>query len=353
MPIITSDIQLSNSDLPLLTETILTQQVISKDGNSIPISNLVLLPQVLASLDIPPNSTTLEVDHRILLIDNTNTQTQADIRNDYLAINDTVNANYYSFNSDTLQVNNITNTSYISMNPFDGLLIQNDVKGGAPTNINTITHSQITIDNTPSGGPINTLNPNQISINDPTNGYISTMSNANLLFNDNNGGLPLQMELMVDHTVDPEPMIRLQDVNGFNNFIKYSGIYANKNLCFNLDNDNKFMKQQNPFSMQQYELLDGEKIKKYMPFVFVQNVSGIRLKDVSKYFDDNGLVGWSCIVSNYSGGTITIDTAGYRWYDHAAGLGNDPIQLNKWATCRLTLVYSSIDNEYLWALSQF
>lgn len=334
MPIITAEVEFIDSDFPLLTQTVISQQAITKDGNSIPISNLVLLPQVLASLDIPPNPTTLEVDHRILLIDNTNTQTQADIRNDYLSIEDTVNSNYYSFNSDTLQVNNVSNHSYISMNPFDGLLIQNDVKGGAPTNINTLTSNSLT----------NT---------DPVNGYTSTLSNANLLINDNNGGFPLQLELMVDNTVDPDPYIRLQDINGFQNFIKFSGIYANGNLCFNLNNDVKFMKQQNPFSMQQYELFDGDKIEKYMPFVFVQNISGIRLRDVSEYFDDNGSVGWSCIVSNYSGGTITIDTAGYRWYGHSNGLGNDPIQFKKWVTCRLTLVYSSIDNEYLWALSQF
>lgn len=69
MPLLTSKIEFTDSDFPLLSNTIINQQNIEKDGNTIPISNLVLLPQVLASLDLPPDATTLLVKNKISLVD--------------------------------------------------------------------------------------------------------------------------------------------------------------------------------------------------------------------------------------------------------------------------------------------
>lgn len=383
-----NSIQFKDDDFPLLSQTKFNQQFIEKDGNQISMSNLVLLPQVLSSLDLPPDAVTLLIDHRILLKDFTNTQTQCDVRNDYFIIDDTVNSNYYSFNSDTLQVDNSTNPSYIRMNPYDGLMIQNDTKSGAPTSKNTFSNTQITIDNTLGGGPLNTLTAGdmtiqdntatmigqitadyaqfnapsyqsnlgatQLQISDVANGFETTISSGIGLFNDVNSGQPIQVEVVADHTQDADPFIRLQNVNGLNNYIRYRGIYADGHFCFNLNNDNKFMKQQNAFSLQQYELIDGEFIEKYMPFVFAQNLpTGLKLYPANDYLDDAGLAGWSFIISNYSGGSINIDTTGLNWYAHSNGLNANPIVINKWVTCRITLVYSSIDNEYLWAVSQF
>mgnify|MGYP003347031005 CR=1 FL=1 len=54
-----------------------------------------------------------------------------------------------------------------------------------------------------------------------------------------------------------------------------------------------------------------------------------------------------------TGTSISVDTNGLNWYSHDSGLGGSPIHISKWSTCRITLVYSSIDNEYLYAVSQF
>ena len=94
-----------------------------------------------------------------------------------------------------------------------------------------------------------------------------------------------------------------------------------------------------------------EYIKKYMPLVFAQNVNVLQLQRHTEYLDDNGLVGWSCIISNYSGGDLQIYT-NINWYSTNYSVAGSPIIINKYATCRLTLVYSSIDSEYLWTLSQ-
>lgn len=308
-------------------------------------------------------------------------------RNDFLQLINNSSGNYYSFNTDTLQIDNTTNPSYIRMNAYDGLKIQNDTKSGTPTSTNTFTHSNISIDNALGSGPTNTLTAGDMTINDFGSTYVSqitsdyaqfttpayttqltassliitytpdnyytNVSAGTILCNDTNGGNPIQIELVPDHTQHPDPFIRLQNDTGLNNYLRFKGIYADGHFCFNLNNDQKFFKQQNPFSMTQTELLDGEYIEKYMPFVFAQNVTGLKLRNYVEYLDDNGLVGWSCIVSNYSGAGITIDTNGLNWYSHSSGLNTNPIQMKKWATCRLTLVYSSIDNEYLWAFSEF
>ena len=74
----------------------------------------------------------------------------------------------------------------------------------------------------------------------------------------------------------------------------------------------------------------------------------------TNYLDDNGNPGWSCLVSNLSGNDIQIDTAGYQWYAHSNGLVSGPIDIKKWATCRITLLFSNNTvGDYLWAVSQF
>lgn len=70
-----TSVRFKDDDFPLLTEAVFNQQFIEKDGNQVPLTNLVLLPQVLASLDLPPNATTLKVEDTILLDDGVNTAT--------------------------------------------------------------------------------------------------------------------------------------------------------------------------------------------------------------------------------------------------------------------------------------
>jgi hypothetical protein len=328
---------------------------------------------------------TTNVTGNSIVMKNENINVQCNLSTSEISIgNISGSQNYYAFNENTLQVNNITSPSYIRMNADTGLMIQNDVKGGNPENTNTFTHSDITIDNTLAGGPKNTLtsgditiqdntvtsvgqitadyltftipsyqsqiSASQVTINDIVNGYSSQISSGLGLFSDINCG---QLEFVTDHTQDAEPFIRLQNINGLNNYIKYGGIYADEHVCFNLDNGNRFMKQNNPFSFKQYELSDGEYIEKYMSFVFVQGVSVLKLYKQTEYLDDSALSGWSCIISNY-GGDILIDTFGLRYYSNWTNVGSDgSIPFKKNSTCRITLVYSSIDNEYLWAVSMF
>lgn len=133
MPIITSDIQLSNSDLPLLTETILNQQSITKDGNSIPISNLVLLPQVLASLDIPANPTTLKVIDTILLDDATNNMVINPVSTQ-ISTQHTVTSPIYDINTGngSVSMGDITtsqNRMRLSLNDGSGMFYINTTNG--------------------------------------------------------------------------------------------------------------------------------------------------------------------------------------------------------------------------------
>lgn len=97
-----SSVRFKDDDFPLLTEAVFNQQVIEKDGNQIPISNLVLLPQVLASLDLPPNATTLLVKDRLLLTND-------------LAPNETCELNYQNLLIDN---NGTGEQTYIETNNF-------------------------------------------------------------------------------------------------------------------------------------------------------------------------------------------------------------------------------------------
>ena len=387
-----SGLVLKDDAFPLLTNTTMTQVGIEKNGNTISFDNLCFLPVVLASVGAPPDATTLAIDHRIVLEDTTDTQTTVDLRNDSFIMNDTINNNYYSFNSTTLQVDNATNPSYIRMSANEGLVIQNDTRSGAPTNTNTFTHTDITIDNTLGGGPKNTITAGDLSISDNTNtltslmtadnftltnnsgivpatntlsssnmiirddnyGYTNTLTNNSSLLNDDNAGNPIQLECVTDHTQDPDPFIRFQNSTGQNNYLKFGGIYADGHFTFNLDNNERFFKQNNPMSMTQYTLANGDYIEQYMPLVFSENPSGgLKLRPYTEYLDDNGNSGWSCIISNFDGGDLQVDTNGLGWFSHSNGNNANPVIVKKWATCRLTLVYSSASSVYLWALSQF
>lgn len=401
-----ASLKIEDTDFPLLTPTIITQQGIEKNSATIPFSRLIQLNVALDALQpIPPNNhtvlfedtievqnvgatQTINLDATNLSIDLTDGLNNGTFRNNFCQIVNTSSGDYYSFNNETLQVDNPTNPSYIRMNPYDGLKIQNDTKSGSPTSTNTFTHSNISIDNALGSGPTNTitsgdmtindfgstnvsqitsdylqfttptyqgtLNAYSLTVNDITGGFSANVGTGIITTTDNNSGNPIRIEIATDNTQDPEPFIRLQNDTGLNNYLRFRGIYADGHSCFNLNNDQKFFKQQNAFSMTQYELVDGDFIEKYMPFVFTQNNTGVlKLRTYTDYLDDNGLVGWSCIVSNYYGSDIQIDTNGLQYYSHFGGLNGSPIVFKKWATARITLVYSSIDNEYLWAVSLF
>jgi hypothetical protein len=196
------------------------------------------------------------------------------------------------------------------------------------------------------------ITPSAITTTDAVS-YTSSLDNANLTFNDTSTNISLQ--LTNDSTVSPTPFIKMTETSGLVNTFSWGELNANGHYCYTFNNNEKFFKQQNPFSFRQVELADGDFIEKDYPFVFCQALSTIKLRDPADYLDDNGLAGWSVIVSNYSSVDLSIDIGCvvFGWYSHASGFGTNPIVFKKWATCRITLTYSSVDLQYRWAVSLF
>ena len=242
---------------------------------------------------------------------------------------------------------NVSNSFYVSpiRNATQMNVLGYDVSTGEITHY--ISSSQ-TLSQVLSAG--NTAN-NSIILDDSANNYSSDISPGTILLRDDNVGI--QLELVTDGNQDTDPFIRLKNQFGLNTQIKYAGIYADGNNCFNLDNDVKFFKQHNPMSFNYEELNDGDYIEKYFPFVYCRNLSGIKLYPPSDYLDDNSNAGWSCIVSNHSNSNLNIDTNSVDWYSHSNNAGSDPIVLKKFVTCRITLIYSNVDSAYFWAVSEF
>jgi len=238
---------------------------------------------------------------------------------------------------------------------------------GGPTNTvsqgdmtitdNTATNiSQITADYVQFTTPVyNTiLNSYNLNVSDTANSYTANVGTGIITLTDGNGGMPLQLELDTDHTLYAEPQIRFQNQTGQNNYLRYSELNCDSSTCFKFNANNRFFKQINPFSFQVYTANDGDYIEMYYPFVLADNISVLKLYSPSTYLDDSNNAGWSCIVSNCNGVDVQIDTAGYQWYAHSNGLGGGPIILKKWATSRITLLFStSTVGDYVWAVSQF
>lgn len=276
----------------------------------------------------PPNSTTLKLNNTLLFDDGAGT-------------------------TNTLTIYNIALSASGAGGPT------NTLTGGDMTinddgniNVSQVTPDYVQFSTT---GFFSQLTATQLQINDDPQTLIARVHNNNILFQDTTTNI--QVELNNDSFVSADPFLRLQNTNGTSNYLYFRELNADSHFNFILNNNQSFFKQMNPFGFQQYELVDGDHIEKYMPFVMIQNGGGatLKLRDPTNYLDDNGLAGWSCIVSNYGGIDLNIDMASAAsWYAHSntGGMGN-PITIKKWVTCRLTLVYSSIDSQFIWAVSQF
>lgn len=268
-----------------------------------------------------------------------------------LKINDTLFLDNGSGQTTTLDINALT---------LDGSGI------GGPTNIvsasdMTITdnanvnQSQITADYVQclvqTTGDISSMNSQGFStVNSGTSSLDLKTHHLELADTNTN----LQAELSIDTNISADPFLRLQNTNGLSNYLYFSELNADTNYNFKLNNNNSFFKILNPMSYNVYTPNDGDFIEKYFPFVLCDNITGLKLYSPSNYLDDNSNPGWSCIISNLSGGPVNIDTGGYQWYDHRSGLQTNPINIAKWATCRITLLFSSVTiGDYVWAVSQF
>jgi hypothetical protein len=301
--------------------TFLNQNGIQLGANSSSWQNLSLLDDVLASCEMPPNPTTLKLNNSILL-DNGS--------------------------SDISTLSNDTFSMFTSSN-----------------GTTTINQNIINLDNSSNNGPTNTLTPGDVTINDYGSSMVSNLTsdyimlrdggytivnqitNNNINMIDNNTNI--EVEINTNGNISSEPFVRLQNTNGISNYYNQNSISANSNNCFVFNNNEKFFKQNNPFSYTIYYLNDGDYIEKHYPFIFCQNINVIKLFGPSNYLDDNNNAGWSCLVSNYSTSDIQIDTAGLDWFSHFNGYSSNPIYIKKWVTCRLTLIFSQIDNNYIWA----
>jgi hypothetical protein len=273
-----------------------------------PLLNLCALQTVLSAVDIPPNSTTLKLVNSLLLDNGT---------------------------GDTLTATN------------SNLVIDNSANSG-PTN--TSTSGDITINDFGSTA-VSQLTSDFIQVRDGGN-TVSSLMSKNALHMVDSSSL-LEVEVNNDFTATSEPYIRMKNSSGLNNYYNRNSINADGHNCFTLNNNERFFKQNNPFSFLTYKLNDGDYIERSYPFVYCYNLSVIKLYNPADYLDDSGNDGWSCIVSNHNGVDMQIDTAGYDWYSHSNGLVGNPIQLKKYATCRITLINSTGYGNYIWAVSQF
>jgi len=269
-----------------------------------------------------------------------------------LTVNDTIILDNGSGSVDTITTNTITLSGAGIGGPTNTVS-----QGDMTIQDNTATNTgQITADYVQFSAPSYTsiLSATNLSVSDVANSYSSSVSAGIITLTDGNGGNPLNIELDADHTLYPDPQIRLQNSTGLNSYLRFSELNADGHYCYNLTNNEKFFKQNNPFSFSVYTANDGEYIEKNYPFVLADNISVLKLYNPTTYLDDNGNPGWSCLISNLSGSDIQIDTAGYQFYSHANGLQGGPLIFNKWSTGRITLVFSSSTvGDYIWAASLF
>jgi hypothetical protein len=216
------------------------------------------------------------------------------------------------------------------------------------------------------GGSTNTIDPTSLLINDGV-GNTTNLSNINLQISNGSDNLTLDNKLLQfgssstlngitisnDITVE-EPLISMTNSVGHANYLRFNELNADGHYCYSFKNNERFFKQHNPFSFKAHSLPDNSHIEKHYPFVFCENIIQLSLYSHDEYLDDDGDVGWSCIVSNYGAGDLIINIPSpSTWYSNLnGGQQPSPIYIRSWATCRITLVYSLVDG-YVWAVSQF
>ena len=284
---------------------------------------------------------------------------------------DAVKATVYPApNSTTVQINDtlILDNGSGSTTTLDvSALTLNGSGIGGPTNTvsqgdmtitdNTTTStSQITADYVQFTAPSYSSNMSATQLNITGSSYLvsTTINTGNVIVRDDDGGSTIQAILTTDKTINANPYLQLIDTNGISNYLYFNEINADSQYCFSFNNNNRFFKQLNPFSQKVFTANDGDFIEASYPFVLADNITSLKLYPPSTYLDDSSSPGWSCIVSNCNGVDVQIDTSGYQWYAHSNGLGAGPITLKKWATVRITLLFStSTVGDYVWAVSQF
>ncbi len=127
------------------------------------------------------------------------------------------------------------------------------------------------------------------------------------------------------------------------------GLKVSCSKSFTLDNGKNFFKLNNAISLKQKNLNEDEYIEKNYNLVVCQNVSNIKLRNCINYLDEELKAGWNCVISNYSNSDLNISTDGLKWFGNRY-LNTNDIIIEKYSTKKLTLIYSDLDNDYLWTL---
>ena len=103
--------------------------------------------------------------------------------------------------------------------------------------------------------------------------------------------------------------------------------------------------------------IDDHHVNKDMSFKVVNGGGQVDFQNYEYYLDENGLAGWSVIISEGSGTDATIKNPDGLWfYGHgiAGYTQQSDFPLKKWATARITLVPSTtFAPGFAWAVSMY
>jgi len=202
-----ANLVIEDTEFPLLTPTIITQQFLEKDGNQVPISKLALLNVALDALQPnPPNATTVWFDNTLLLDDGVNAVTLDPISTTYSS-NATIVAPNYSIDT------GLGVCSFGDVNTSNnGLEIAIDDAGGKIT-IDS-TNQQVVI-----GDCNDVANITKIDIRDQTRLIDMIVNKNGMVRMGETTGLGNDTKIIVDDlakdiTLNSLDFVRIGDING-------------------------------------------------------------------------------------------------------------------------------------------
>lgn len=314
-------------------------------------SNLLDGISKIGSIKASSDDARLDVNKEMVINDDANTQFNTTITTKTLQLTDIstsksivldIDQLNFTISNGALRYSQVSDTGIKLSDAYSSEAIADMTKDNLIFN-NVLLNQQIILDN------INYSTPT-IQLKDFNTNANVTLNHTSLKMEDEVGGLQLEIKADSTDVTEPEPFIRFRDSTGYDIHIRSNGIYGNSQFCYTLDNDTKFMKQNNPFSLQIWPLSDGEYIEKYMPFIFLQNATVVKVRNYTDYLDDAGVGGWNTIITS-SDKTVNIDLAGVPWCGFGNGIQYDTFTIEPWNTRRITLVYLLNDMIWVWVIS--
>lgn len=117
---------------------------------------------------------------------------------------------------------------------------------------------------------------------------------------------------------------------------------------FTFDNGNNFFKLNNPLSLNQKDLNEGEYIERKHNFIVCNDAKNINLRNCINYLDEKFNAGWNTTICNNSENKLFVNTAGTKVIYN--GLLNNEITIEKYTTKKILLLYNSKEDNYLWTI---